>query len=143
MAALAELGMTDRTLVAIVSDHGFQESKQAVRLNTLLVAAGLLTLDDKGKVTGVVYVDKAGQEQRQKARIVCVAGNSIESPRLLLNSASSPCPQGLGNSSGQGGQNSTKTTTPAAAAAAHALFRGRQPHRDTSWPGGDRVALRR
>ena len=26
--------------------------------------------------------------QRQKARVVCVAGNSIESPRLLLNSAS-------------------------------------------------------
>jgi hypothetical protein len=51
LATLAELGMAERTLVAIVSDHGFQESKQAVRLNTLLVAAGLLTLDDKGKIT--------------------------------------------------------------------------------------------
>ena len=47
--------------------------------------------DDAGKVTGVVYVDKAGKEQRQKARIVCVAGNSIETPRLLLLSASNQC----------------------------------------------------
>ena len=42
--------------------------------------------DDAGKVTGVVYADKDGKEQRQKARVVAVAGNSIESPRLLLNS---------------------------------------------------------
>ena len=59
----------------------------------------------RGKVTGVVYVDKDGKQQRQKARIVCVAGNSIESPRLLLNSASSKFPDGLANSSGQVGRN--------------------------------------
>ncbi len=61
--------------------------------------------DDKGKVTGVVYFDKAGKEQRQKARIVCVAGNSIETPRLLLLSASSMFKDGLANSSGQVGRN--------------------------------------
>lgn len=61
--------------------------------------------DDKGKVTGVVYFDKAGKEQRQKARIVCVAGNSIETPRLLLLSASSQFKDGLANSSGQVGRN--------------------------------------
>ena len=61
--------------------------------------------DDSGKVTGVVYADKDGKQQRQKARIVCVAGNSIESPRLLLNSASSKFPDGLANSSGQVGKN--------------------------------------
>jgi hypothetical protein len=33
-------------------------------------------------VTGVVYADGDGKLQRQKARIVAVAGNSIESPRL-------------------------------------------------------------
>jgi choline dehydrogenase-like flavoprotein len=31
-----------------------------------------------GKVTGVVYTDKSGTLQEQKARIVCVAGNSVE-----------------------------------------------------------------
>ncbi|MFZ5510228.1 MAG: GMC family oxidoreductase [Pseudomonadota bacterium] len=61
--------------------------------------------NDAGKVTGVVYFDKDGKEQRQKARIVCVAGNSIETPRLLLLSASSKFPDGLANSSGQVGRN--------------------------------------
>jgi choline dehydrogenase-like flavoprotein len=61
--------------------------------------------DDAGKVTAVVYHDGAGKEQRQKARAVCVAGNSIETPRLLLLSASSKFPDGLANSSGQVGRN--------------------------------------
>jgi choline dehydrogenase-like flavoprotein len=61
--------------------------------------------DASGKVTGVVYADASGAEQRQKARVVCVAGNSIESPRLLLNSASAMFPDGLANSSGQVGRN--------------------------------------
>jgi len=61
--------------------------------------------DASGKASGVVYVDKDGKTQRQKARIVAVAGNSIESPRLLLNSASSMFPDGLANSSGQVGRN--------------------------------------
>ena len=61
--------------------------------------------NDAGKVTGVVYFDKDGKEQRQKARIVCVAGNSIETPRLLLLSASSKYKDGLANSSGQVGRN--------------------------------------
>ena len=61
--------------------------------------------DAAGKVTAVVYFDKAGQEQRQKARVVCVAGNSIETPRLLLLSASSLFKDGLANSSGQVGRN--------------------------------------
>ncbi|MAU95275.1 MAG: 2-keto-gluconate dehydrogenase [Fulvimarina sp.] len=67
--------------------------------------------DEAGKVTGVVYADKEGRQQRQKARIVAVAGNSIESPRLLLNSASSKFPDGLANSSGQVGRNYMRHTT--------------------------------
>ncbi len=61
--------------------------------------------DDAGKASGVVYIDKDGKEQRQKARVVCVAGNSIETPRLLLLSASAKFPNGLANSSGQVGRN--------------------------------------
>lgn len=61
--------------------------------------------DKSGKVTGVVYADKDGKQHRQKARVVCVAGNSLESPRMLLNSASSMFPDGLANSSGQVGRN--------------------------------------
>jgi choline dehydrogenase-like flavoprotein len=61
--------------------------------------------DAAGKAIGVVYFDKDGKQQRQKARIVCVAGNSIETPRLLLLSESSKFPNGLANSSGQVGRN--------------------------------------
>ncbi len=65
----------------------------------------------EGKVSGVLYADKDGNQVEQKARVVCVAGNSIESPRLLLNSASTMFPDGLANSSGQVGQNYMRHTT--------------------------------
>lgn len=61
--------------------------------------------NDQGKVSGVVYADADGNQHEQKARVVAVAGNSIETPRLLLNSASSQFPDGLANSSGQVGRN--------------------------------------
>lgn len=61
--------------------------------------------DAQGRASGVLYADARGRKQLQKARVVCVAGNSIESPRLLLNSASGMFAQGLANSSGQVGKN--------------------------------------
>ncbi len=67
--------------------------------------------DAAGKVTGVLYADKGGSQQLQKARAVCVAGNSVETPRLLLNSASAKFPDGLANSSGQVGRNYMRHTT--------------------------------
>ena len=67
--------------------------------------------DANGLVTGVVYADRDGALQRQKARVVAVAGNSLESPRLLLNSASAMFPDGLANSSGQVGRNYMRHTT--------------------------------
>jgi choline dehydrogenase-like flavoprotein len=60
---------------------------------------------EDGRVSGVVYRDPQGQEQRQKARIVCVACNSVETPRLLLLSESARFPHGLANSSDQVGRN--------------------------------------
>lgn len=57
--------------------------------------------DDKGLMTGVLYFRKGNDELfRQKAKNVVVAGYAIETPRLLLNSASSMFPDGLANSSG-------------------------------------------
>jgi choline dehydrogenase-like flavoprotein len=67
--------------------------------------------DDSGRVTGVVYVDAQGSEQRQKARAVCVACNAIETARLLLNSESSLFPDGLANWSGQVGRNYIRHVT--------------------------------
>ena len=67
--------------------------------------------DDSGKVSGVVYADKSGQLREQKARAVCVAGNVIETTRLLHNSATGKYPDGLGNSSGHLGRNYMRHAT--------------------------------
>jgi len=49
-----------------------------------------------GRATGVHYV-RDGISRFQRARMVAVAGYSIETPRLLLNSASKRFPDGLCN----------------------------------------------
>lgn len=95
------------TLYAEIPE-GEETGKLEVRPNSQVIK---IEHDKTGKVTGVVYADKDGKTQRQKARAVCVAGNSIESPRLLLNSASSMFPDGLANSSGQVGRNYMRHTT--------------------------------
>jgi choline dehydrogenase-like flavoprotein len=64
--------------------------------------------DDNGEVTGVVYADNDGNLHEQKARAVCVAGNVMETTRLLHNSASNLFADGLANSSGQLGRNYTR-----------------------------------
>ncbi|GAA3648485.1 GMC family oxidoreductase [Microbacterium marinilacus] len=69
-----------------------------------------ITHDAAGRVDAVLYLDEDGALQRQRARLVVVAGNSIETPRLLL-SASSLFPDGLANSSGQVGRNYMRHTT--------------------------------
>ena len=64
----------------------------------------ILVDDATDRVTGVVYVED-GVEHRQRARAVAVAGYSIETPRLLLLSATDAHPQGLGNDHDQVGRN--------------------------------------
>ena len=69
-----------------------------------------ITHDAKGRATGVVYKGKDGALHEQKARAVCVAGNVVETTRLLLNSESSLFPDGLGNSTGNVGKHYTRHT---------------------------------
>ncbi len=63
-----------------------------------------IPVDERGRVTGVRYYRTLDggkvREEMQRARAVIVAGYSIETPRLLLNSTSSRFPNGLANSSG-------------------------------------------
>ena len=61
--------------------------------------------DKNGKVRSVIYADADGELREQKARLVCVAGNVVETTRLLHNSQSTLFPDGLGNSSGHLGRN--------------------------------------
>ena len=61
--------------------------------------------DDAGRVTQVVYLDRDGVEQAQRARAVVLCANGAETPRLLFMSESSLFPDGLANSSGMVGRN--------------------------------------
>lgn len=63
-----------------------------------------LNHSEDGAISGVVYADKEGVLHEQKARAVCVAANSIETPRLLLNSTSTLYPDGIGNQYGHVGR---------------------------------------
>ncbi len=60
-------------------------------------------VDERGRCTGVTYV-KGGRERFQRAAVVAVAGYSIETPRLLLNSTSRRFPKGLANGEDQVGR---------------------------------------
>jgi choline dehydrogenase-like flavoprotein len=60
---------------------------------------GRIEVGRDGRATGVLY-HRDGQWRRQKARHVVAAGYSIETPRLLLNSANAQFPHGLANGSG-------------------------------------------
>jgi choline dehydrogenase-like flavoprotein len=69
-----------------------------------LAMVGRIEHDRRGRATGVHY-HRDGRWWFQKARNVVVAGYAIETPRLLLNSASPQFQDGLANSSGLVGKN--------------------------------------
>src|SRR5208282_1506078 len=56
----------------------------------------------------VIYFDKHGREEEILARAIVVAGNAVETPRLLLLSKSSLFPDGLANLSGLVGKRFTE-----------------------------------
>lgn len=61
--------------------------------------------DERGRTTGVAYIDGDGHKQVQPADLVIVSACAIESARLLLNSKSRLFPNGLGNRYDQVGRN--------------------------------------
>ncbi|MDR6182853.1 GMC family oxidoreductase [Asaia bogorensis] len=69
-----------------------------------LAMVGRIETNAQGVATGVHY-HREGKWRFQKAKQVIVAGYAIETPRLLLNSATDRFPQGLGNRSGYVGRN--------------------------------------
>ncbi|MGN6169592.1 MAG: GMC family oxidoreductase [Solirubrobacteraceae bacterium] len=60
------------------------------------MACRLEVEESSGRVVGVRYLHE-GSERVQRADAVAVAGYSIETPRLLLNSSSRRFPHGVGN----------------------------------------------
>jgi choline dehydrogenase-like flavoprotein len=59
-----------------------------------------ITVDRTGRARSVVYADARGREREVAARVIVLAANAVETPRLLLLSSSNRFPYGLGNSSG-------------------------------------------
>ena len=113
---------------SIQDGFNFQGDKHTSKWSTLVreipraQATGLLDLrpnchvvqithDATGRADAVLYLDETGALQRQAVKLVAVAANSIETPRLLLLSASPMFPDGLANSSGQVGRNYMRHTT--------------------------------
>ncbi len=91
-----EAGAKSSTLFNMIPEA---EATGRCEVRSLSYAARIET-DARGRASGVVYFDRERRERRQKARAVVLAANGAESPRLLLLSASSRHPDGLGNSSG-------------------------------------------
>lgn len=86
---------------------------KATGLLTVLTNAMVreVTTDDKGQVTGLVYVDKtSGKDVTLVSDVVILAASACESARILLNSKSAKHPNGLANSSGQVGRNIMDST---------------------------------
>ncbi|HEY5106758.1 MAG TPA: GMC family oxidoreductase [Caulobacteraceae bacterium] len=69
-----------------------------------LAMVGRIEMGDNGRAAGVHYI-REGRWRFQRARNVVVAGYAIETPRLLLASATDRDPEGLANSSGLVGKN--------------------------------------
>ncbi|MBV2144888.1 GMC family oxidoreductase [Falsochrobactrum sp. TDYN1] len=61
--------------------------------------------DEKGNITAALYYDPDKGTHRVTGKTFIVAANGIESPRLLLLSASDKFPKGLANSSDMVGRN--------------------------------------
>ncbi len=60
-----------------------------------------LVMDDRGKASGVVFLDRNTHAERQaRSRVVVLAASGLESTRILMNSKSRRFPGGVGASSG-------------------------------------------
>jgi choline dehydrogenase-like flavoprotein len=94
-----KVGAKSSTLITHIPDAIANGAE--VRANCMV---GRIHLGKNRRVTGVSYFDLEGREHFQGARAVIVAGYSIETPRLLLNSACPGFERGLANSSGTVGR---------------------------------------
>jgi choline dehydrogenase-like flavoprotein len=59
-----------------------------------------IAVNAQGRVTGAVYFDQGRKEILQRAKVVVLCANGVESAKLLLLSKSKQFPNGLANSSG-------------------------------------------
>ena len=88
---------------------GDVHARKAEQAGALLIENAVVrrieTAPDGQRVTGVSYLRPDGTEQMIEANLTVLAANGIETPKLMLMSASEACPAGVGNSSDQVGRN--------------------------------------
>ena len=102
------------------------EKTQRVRIRTEAMARSI-TITPNGRARSVIYFGPDGEENEVFARVIVVAGNAVETARLLLLSKSRLFPEGLANSSGLVGKRFMEHLT----AFAYGVF----PHRLDPWRG--------
>ncbi len=96
-----EVQAKSSTLVAMIPG-AVATSRCEIRPNSYVRK---VEMGPNGRVTGVTYFDKNRREVFQRAKAVVLSANGIETPKLLLLSATGAFPDGLANSSGQVGRN--------------------------------------
>jgi len=92
-----EVGAIATSVNAILPD-ALATGRLTLRTNALVRH---IDVDGEGRASGVTFVDRVTRRDHSiRARFVVVGCGAIETPRLLLNSASARFPNGLANSSG-------------------------------------------
>jgi choline dehydrogenase-like flavoprotein len=79
--------------------------RAGARLKSRCFAQRVDLAPDGRRATGVSYLDAQGRPRTQRGDLVILAPSAIETARLLLLSATSDHPHGVGNRSGQLGRN--------------------------------------
>lgn len=91
-----EVGAKSSTLATVIPEAE-ESGRCEIRAESCVAK---IETDQAGRVTGVIYFDREGREQFQRAKAVVVCANGAETPRLLLMSKSTRFPDGLANASG-------------------------------------------
>ena len=96
-----EMGAKSSTLVSVIP-IAEQTGRCEIRPNSYVRK---IETDARGLVTGAIYFDAERREVFQRAKVVVLCANGVESAKLLLISKSHRFPHGLANSSGLVGKN--------------------------------------
>ena len=96
-----EMGAKSSTLVSVIP-VAEQTGRCEIRPDSYVRR---IATDARGRATGAVYFDARRREVFQRAKVVVVCANGVESAKLLLLSKSSRFPEGLANTSGLVGKN--------------------------------------
>ncbi|MDR5856937.1 GMC family oxidoreductase [Caballeronia sp. LZ062] len=88
--------------------HGATHADKAERAGAKLIAQAVayrIEANDKGEIVAIHYKDPNGVSTRVTGRRFVIAANGIETPKLLLMSASARFAKGIANASDQVGRN--------------------------------------